>query len=228
MTDNSPRLNRTGMNLAGGFFNGFADAFDTFYDGKRSPTMQWVDQRFRRDMFLRYALTFDFLGDLDSKRVLDVGCGSGPYIAEALKRGALHVTGIDPAPRMLELARQRVSQLGMTGKVDLIEGYFPQTCPNGPFDAAIVMGLMDYVDDAPAFMRSLRSIVTGRVALSFPSTHWFRTPFRKVRYRMRRCPVRFYTRSDIESLARSIDVREYTLTKIPGAGMDYVLCLTVQ
>ena len=43
---------------AGDFFHGFADAFDTFYDGKRSPNMQRIDRRFRNDMFARYALTF--------------------------------------------------------------------------------------------------------------------------------------------------------------------------
>jgi SAM-dependent methyltransferase len=213
---------------AGRFFDQFADVFDTFYDGKRSPWMQWVDQRFRSDMFLRYSLAFDFLGDLAEKRVLDIGCGSGPYIAEALKRGATHVTGIDPAPRMLELARQRVSGLGMGDRVQLVEGYFPRVCPVGPYDAAIVMGLMDYVDDAPAFLEALRSVLTGRAAISFPSTHWFRTPLRKVRYRLRRCPVRFYTRPEIDRLARSLLPGRHELTKIPGAGMDYVLCLSLQ
>ena len=221
------------MNASGIFFDGFADAFDTFYDGKRSPLMQWVDQRFRRDMFLRFALTFDFLGDLRGKRVLDVGCGSGPYIVEALKRGAEHVTGLDAAPRMLDLANERVVKqagtraAGGQERVKLVEGYFPQTCPSELFDAAIVMGVMDYIEDAPAFLKSLRSVVTESAAISFPSIHWFRTPFRKARYRLRRCPVRFYSRSEIERLAQSMNVKEYQLTKIPGAGMDYVLCLSV-
>lgn len=215
------------MNASGRFFDGFADAFDTFYDRKRSPVMQWVDRRFRSDMFLRFALAFDFLGDLEGQRVVDIGCGSGPYIAEALRRGALHVTGVDPAPRMLYLADQRVSRLGMRNRVTLIEGYFPQTAPAGPFDAALVMGLMDYVEDPLALLRGLRAIVTMRAAVSFPSTHWFRSPFRAARYRLRRCPVRFYTRAGIEELVRAVDVRDYQLTKIPGAGMDYVLCLSL-
>jgi ubiquinone/menaquinone biosynthesis C-methylase UbiE len=215
------------MNSSGAFFDGFADAFDTFYDGKRSPFMQWVDQRFRRDMFLRYALTFDYLGDLRGKRVLDVGCGSGPYIVEALKRGAAQVTGVDAAPRMLDLAHQRAVQHGMQERVRLIEGYFPQTCPDERFDAAIVMGVMDYIEDAPTFLKALRSVITDSAAISFPSTHWFRTPFRKVRYRLRRCPVRFYREREIEQMAQSLNVTRYRLKKIEGAGMDYVLWLSV-
>jgi SAM-dependent methyltransferase len=216
---------RTAAPSSGRFFNEFADAFDTFYDGQRSLLMQWVDRRFRRDMFVRFQMTFDFLGELRERRLLDIGCGSGPYIAEALRRGAGHITGIDPAPRMLELAKQRVAQLEAEEKVRLLPGYFPQTCPDEAFDDAIVMGLMDYIQDAPAFMRALRSVVKHRAVLSFPSRHWFRTPFRKARYWVRRCPVRFYDRAEIEALVRSIDVSLYSLTKIPGAGMDYVLCL---
>ncbi len=89
------------------------------------------------------------------------------------------------------------------------------------------MGVMDYVEDAASFLRSLRSVVTQKAALSFPSKHWFRTPLRQSRYRLRRCPVHFYTREAIEALVREIDVRNYTLTKIAGAGMDYVLCLDI-
>ena len=69
-------LSTTATNRSGEFFHGFADTFDTFYDGKRTPVMRWIDQRFRRDMFVRYSLTFDLLGDLQGRTVLDIGCGS--------------------------------------------------------------------------------------------------------------------------------------------------------
>ena len=31
------------------FFDSFAEAFDTIYDGKRNSLMQWIDRRFRSD-----------------------------------------------------------------------------------------------------------------------------------------------------------------------------------
>src|SRR3990172_8456972 len=85
------------------FFNGFAKDFDTLYDGQRNFFMRWLDQHFRKDMFLRYAWTFDSFGDLTNKSVLDIGCGSGPYVIEAFRRGAKAVTAVDPAPAMLAL-----------------------------------------------------------------------------------------------------------------------------
>ena len=49
------------------FFDSFADTFDTLYDGRRNAVMRWIDRRFRSDMFARYALTFERLGDLTNQ-----------------------------------------------------------------------------------------------------------------------------------------------------------------
>ena len=215
------------MNSSASFFHDFADTFDTIYDGKRSPLMQWIDRRFRRDMFVRYALTFDLLGDLSGKRILDIGCGSGPYIVEAIRRGATHVTGIDPAPRMLELAKQRAAGADVLDSVTLIEGAFPQTRPDGSFDYAVVMGVMDYIAGAESFVQAAINTVSEGVVFSFPSTHWLRTPIRKVRYRLRNCPVYFYTDDKITKLMQKAGAREFRITKIPGAGMDYVVWVRV-
>ncbi len=108
------------------FFNGFAETFDSIYDQKRNLFMRWVDCTFRSDMFIRYALTFEALDQLRGRTILDIGCGSGPYIVEAVKRGAYRVTGIDPAPNMLALVRERLQQNGFSeNRCELLEGTFP-------------------------------------------------------------------------------------------------------
>lgn len=203
------------------FFNSFAETFDTIYDQKRNPLMRWIDSKFRSDMFLRYALTFQKLEPMGGRTVLDVGCGSGPYIAEAFRRGAERVTGLDPAPNMLTLVRQRLAQAGITeNRCQLIEGLFPGT-PVEPHDYAIVTGVMDYVEDASSFLKALRPVIRRLAVLSFPSTHWFRTPFRKVRYNLRNCPVYFYDDVRIQALCKAAGFSEVRIQKIPGAGMDY-------
>ncbi|HEX4143249.1 MAG TPA: methyltransferase domain-containing protein [Pirellulales bacterium] len=210
---------------AGNFFHGFADTFDTFYDGKRSPMMQWIDRRFRSDMFIRYELTFSRLGNLAGKRGIDIGCGSGPYVAEALRRQAARVVALDPAPRMLDLTRQRVEKLSLLDRLTTVEGYFPAAAPPGPFDFAIVMGVMDYVAEPVAFLKALRQIMTGTAAISFPSHHWLRTPLRKVRYRLRSCPVYFYDEALLRSIGAEAGFGTVDIVKIPGAGMDFHVCL---
>ena len=210
---------------AASFFNGFAEAFDSIYDQKRNMFMRWVDCTFRSDMFIRYSLTFEALGPVRGATILDVGCGSGPYIVEAFKRGADEVTGIDPAPNMLMLVRQRLQQAGIRkDRCALIEGIFPGVDVK-PHDYAIVMGVMDYVPDAQSFLSVLKPLITRLAVISFPSEHWFRTPFRKVRYRLRQCPVYFYNEARIRHLCLTAGFTDVHIRKIPGAGMDFHVCL---
>src|ERR1700727_409264 len=49
----------------------------------------------------------DLAGDVAGRRILDVGCGSGPISAALRDRGAI-VTGIDISAGMLKLARRRL------------------------------------------------------------------------------------------------------------------------
>lgn len=49
-------------------------------------------------------LTADLASVSEADRVVDVGCGPGTAVREAARRGA-RVTGVDPAPVMLRLAR---------------------------------------------------------------------------------------------------------------------------
>ncbi|MGH3924605.1 MAG: class I SAM-dependent methyltransferase, partial [Pseudonocardiaceae bacterium] len=49
-------------------------------------------------------LAADLASVSDADRVIDVGCGPGTAVREAARRGA-RVTGVDPAPVMLRLAR---------------------------------------------------------------------------------------------------------------------------
>ena len=210
---------------AGTFFDGFAETFDTLYDGKRSPFMHWVDRRWRSDMFIRFARTFDMLDPMAGKTVLDLGCGSGPYLAEALELDAELVTGVDPAPTMLDLARRRLGAMGEPPRWQLVEGYFPEV-ELEEHDYAIVMGVLDYIEDPERFLSALRPLVRDKAVLSFPSRHWFRTPIRKVRYRLRNCPVFFYDALRIQNLAERAGFSRVDVHKIPGAGMDYHVCLS--
>jgi SAM-dependent methyltransferase len=49
-------------------------------------------------------LAADVAAVSDGDRVIDIGCGPGSAVREAARRGA-RVTGVDPAPVMLRLAR---------------------------------------------------------------------------------------------------------------------------
>lgn len=200
-----------------------APPVEAFVD--RDPGPGLFDQRSRRELFARFELTFERLGDLTGKRGLDVGCGSGPYLAEAIRRGAAHVVAIDPAPGMLELARRRLAALAASDKVTLCEGLFPQIVPPGPFDFAVSIGVLDYVADPLAFLAAMRPLLRGTAVVSFPSWHWFFGPWRKFRCRLRDCPLYFYSESQIRSIGHQAGFNTVEIVKIEGAGADYHVCL---
>jgi ubiquinone/menaquinone biosynthesis C-methylase UbiE len=209
----------------GTYFDKAATTFDTFYDHKRSAFMQWVDRKFRSDVFKRYYLTFETIQHLEDKTVLDVGCGSGSYVVEVARRGSRRVVGLDMAPAMLGLARQRTDTAGVGDKCEFILGTFPQDAPQEIFDYAVVMGVMDYIADPLAFLSTLARRVRLCAVLSFPSKNWFRTPLRKIRYWIKRCPVYFYEPQQIETLSKAAGFSNVKIEKIPGAGMDYFVTL---
>jgi cyclopropane fatty-acyl-phospholipid synthase-like methyltransferase len=206
------------------FFNSFADRFDSLYDGKRNPLMRLIDHQFRSDIEIRYRLTFERLGDLSGKTVADIGCGSGPYVVEALRRGARHVVAVDPAANMLDLVNRRLDETGLAGRCTTVHGLFPDVRVP-PSDHAIVMGVMDYIADPTPFLTALREVTQVSAMISFSSEHWFRTPIRKARYKWRQCPVYFYSADQIHSICKNAGFRETRVVKIPGAGQDYHVCV---
>ena len=203
------------------YFDKASSVFDTFYDHQRSLFMQWVDKNFRSDMFIRYRLTFESITPLDGNTVLDVGCGSGSYAVEAVRLGSRRVVGLDIAHGMIDLARQRALARGVDDKCEFVLGTFPENSPCEVFDYAIVMGVMDYIADPLAFLSVLAKHVQKRAVLSFPSKHWFRTPLRKIRYRLKKCPLYFYNPQQIKELMEKTDFSGIKIEKIPGTGMDF-------
>ena len=102
--------------------------------------------------------------------VLIAGCGSGREILAYLKRGC-RVTGIDPASRVLGIARQLLAERGLTA--DLIEGFVDETAVPGPFDV-VLFGWWAYcqIPEASRRIRTLTRLAAGlnpggRIALNF-------------------------------------------------------------
>ena len=79
---------------------------------------------------------------LDRERageVLDVACGTGDFSFAAARHGAYRVTGIDIAPRMLDIARQKARMRGLHKRVTFREGEAENLdFPPGSFDAVII------------------------------------------------------------------------------------------
>ncbi|MEO5678087.1 MAG: class I SAM-dependent methyltransferase [Acidimicrobiales bacterium] len=98
-----------------------------------------------------------------AKTALDLGGLHGEYSLELTRRG-LQVTMQDQ-PAMIEVARRR-GRLEAAG-VELYEGSFFETVPDGPFDLAFCSGITHTFDGERnrALYRNLRRVVGGGVAV---------------------------------------------------------------
>ena len=75
--------------------------------------------------------------DLSGRRVLDAGCGTGAFAAEAARRGA-EVIAVDLSLTLVELARSRTSAQGGAGRITFIAGDMLDPA-HGSFDHIVAM-----------------------------------------------------------------------------------------
>ncbi|MFG1479854.1 bifunctional 2-polyprenyl-6-hydroxyphenol methylase/3-demethylubiquinol 3-O-methyltransferase UbiG [Xanthobacter sp. V4C-4] len=113
--------------------------------------------------FLRSALVRHFgrdeaaLRPLHGLRVLDIGCGGG-LLSEPLSRMGAQVTGVDPAPGNIEVARAHGRAAGLD-----IE-YLPSTAEElaargARFNAVVALEVVEHVADVALFVRTAGQLV---------------------------------------------------------------------
>src|SRR5690349_1131978 len=85
----------------------------------------------------------DLAGDVNGRRILDAGCGSGP-LSEALRAKGAVVTGFDGSPAMLELARRR---LGADADLHVADLGRPLPFADGAFDDVVMSLVLHYFRD---------------------------------------------------------------------------------
>lgn len=75
-----------------------------------------------------------------AKSILDIATGTGEVAIETLKRlQDCRITGVDPSPEMLELAKQKIESLGKSGRIMLAQ-CAAENLPfkDGTFDAVTI------------------------------------------------------------------------------------------
>jgi len=99
-------------------------------------------------------------------RILDAGCGSGRNMVELASYGT--VVGVELSERAVERARARA--VGEVIRGSLEELPFPE----GSFDLAVCLDVIEHLDDDLAALRELRRVVRkdGWLVLTVPAYQW--------------------------------------------------------
>jgi len=197
-----------------------AERFDAIYEERKGPFARFVDNVWRGVVKQRLDLTLEKTAPLTGKTFLDVGCGSGRHCFAYVQHGAKHVTGVDFAAQMIELARKHAQSLGIADRCEFRVGAFPQAVPEGGFDVSTGMGLFDYIDDPVAIVRAMKEKTKQTMLISFPKAVEWRVPVRRLRFLMSGCPLYLYTRKRVESILKEAGVTKYDWIDL---GRDYVV-----
>jgi ubiquinone/menaquinone biosynthesis C-methylase UbiE len=80
----------------------------------------------------------EFIEKHEPGRAIDIGCGTGTNVV-TLARAGWNVTGVDFAPRAIQMARKKVKTAGVRAEL-AIEDVTKLRGINGPFDLAFDLG----------------------------------------------------------------------------------------
>ncbi len=158
------------------YFDREAARFDAIYEQGKPLGQRLVDGA-RRVVVERWKLICNLAPIRGEWMALDVGCGSGRYAIEFLRRGAARVVGIDLAPAMIEIARQHAAEAGVSERADFRVESFLEFQTADSFDVIVAAGYFDYLEDPVAHLRRMVALSRGHIYVTVPKRWEYRYRF---------------------------------------------------
>jgi SAM-dependent methyltransferase len=98
----------------------------------------------------------ELAGVTSSPRILEVGCGTGNYIASMAAMASTCCSGLDPSSGMLDVARRKSAAVSwFQGSAESLP------FPDGSFDLVYSVDVVHHVQDRPAFIREAFRVLAG-------------------------------------------------------------------
>ncbi len=112
----------------------------------------------------------------EARRLLDVGCGSGHYLATMLEASSgAEGVGVEIDPSAAELARERLHRLGLSGRATVVTGDASTALTEapGPYEVVLLANVIYYLpkEERTELLRTVRDALspTGVLILVTPA-----------------------------------------------------------
>jgi len=147
------------------YFDTKAKEYDNLHYGERKTGGMWN----------RHNATLDILataGLKNNARILDVGCGLG-YLVFDLNRRGYEAIGLDVAPTMIALCKERARKARIQGVQFMIGDVEGTDFSDESFDAVIALGVIEYMEsDEPMLQEMFRILKPGGILILNVTSHY--------------------------------------------------------
>ena len=158
-----------------------------------------LNKLFRKSMSLRFNQTISEIISADCESVLDIGCGPGDYSLALRNKNIKDITALDFSQNMIDFANNLEVSIFGDSKIDWCVADFSTWNSEKTFDAAIIVGVMDYIEDPITFINSVFAVCNKVSIFSFPSDKGLLAWQRKMMYKSR-CYLRLYCQKELEEI----------------------------
>ena len=207
------------------FFNDYAKDFAKISGNVTSigiDNSSWfeklLNKLFRKSMSLRFNQTINEIISADCESVLDIGCGPGDYSLALRNKNIKDITALDFSQNMIDFANNLEISIFGDSKIDWCVADFLIWNSEKTFDAAIIVGVMDYIEDPATFINSVFEVCNKVSIFSFPSDKGLLAWQRKMRYKSR-CYLRLYCQKELEVMFEDTG-KNFVINQL---GRDYLV-----
>ena len=121
---------------------------------------------------------------------------------------------------MIEIAKKLSISRNLDEKLDFIIADIFDHSFHKKYDCAFGLGVVEYFENPKELIMKMQEISSKRVIFSIPVKNHILTLQRRIRYKLRNCPLWFYDKNDIQVMLDEIDIKEY---KIHNISRDYLV-----
>ena len=131
-----------------------------------------------------------FLGGVEGRTILEVGCGRGATLFELARRGA-HVVGLDYSDEALAVCRTLENEKALTRRTTFVNGDARTLpFPSESFDFVFSVGLVEHFSDPTEILAEQHRVLRqgGYLLVQVPQKYSLYTPLKKLMISMGKWP----------------------------------------